>query len=237
MSWKAVRTNSLALRLSALFTLVALLVFLLIGWALYKQVDRSLDLLPSAELEARYSVLESSLMRFGNQEHWGKMVRKLDQLKERKRLAQVVVGAFAQAVDAVFDALAGGEHDYRGLLACAQRPQYAIAIEAGEHDVEDDHRVVAFQRQVQTFDAVPRQVDGKALLGEAAVQVVGGFFFIFDNQNAHGWFLCTAQLPWLYGFGTARRSFAGKPAPTVFVLRFCDFQPGVGGTDAPVSDR
>lgn len=72
MSWKTVRANSLALRLSALFTGVAALVFVLIGWALYKQVDRSLDLLPSAELEARYSVLESSLMRFGNQEHWGR---------------------------------------------------------------------------------------------------------------------------------------------------------------------
>ena len=85
MSWKTVRTNALALRLSALFTGVALLVFLLIGWALYKQVDRSLDLLPSAELEARYSVLESSLTRFGNLEHWGKMVRKLDQLSEEDR--------------------------------------------------------------------------------------------------------------------------------------------------------
>ncbi|WP_175653139.1 heavy metal sensor histidine kinase [Pseudomonas sp. Marseille-P9899] len=85
MSWKTARTNSLALRLSALFTLVALLVFLLIGWALYKQVDRSLDMLPSAELEARFSVLESSLMRFGNPDHWSKMVRKLDQLSEEDR--------------------------------------------------------------------------------------------------------------------------------------------------------
>ena len=85
MSWKTVRTNSLALRLSALFTGVAALVFVLIGWALYKQVDRSLDLLPTAELEARYSVLESSLMRFGNEEHWGKMSRKLDQLGEEDR--------------------------------------------------------------------------------------------------------------------------------------------------------
>ena len=85
MSWKTVRTNSLALRLSALFTGVAALVFLLIGWALYKQVDRSLDLLPSAELEARYSVLESSLTRFGNQEHWGKVTRKLDLLGEEDR--------------------------------------------------------------------------------------------------------------------------------------------------------
>ncbi|MHA6197245.1 heavy metal sensor histidine kinase [Pseudomonas wadenswilerensis] len=85
MSSKTARSNSLALRLSALFTLVALVVFLLIGWALYKQVDRSLDLLPSAELEARYSVLESSLMRFGNQEHWGKITRKLDLLGEEDR--------------------------------------------------------------------------------------------------------------------------------------------------------
>lgn len=85
MSWKTVRGNSLALRLSALFTGVALLVFLLIGWALYKQVDRSLDLLPSAELEARYSVLESSLMRFGSEEHWGKVTRKLDLLSEEDR--------------------------------------------------------------------------------------------------------------------------------------------------------
>ena len=57
MFWKTVPTNSIALRLSALFTLVALGVFLVIGSALYKQVDRSLDLLPAAELEARFSVL------------------------------------------------------------------------------------------------------------------------------------------------------------------------------------
>ena len=31
-------SNSIALRLSGMFTLVALLVFLLIGWALYQQV-------------------------------------------------------------------------------------------------------------------------------------------------------------------------------------------------------
>ncbi|EGH47749.1 heavy metal sensor kinase, partial [Pseudomonas syringae pv. pisi str. 1704B] len=54
------RVDSIALRLSGLFALVALVVFLLIGWALYLQVDRSLDLLPRAEVDARYSVLESA---------------------------------------------------------------------------------------------------------------------------------------------------------------------------------
>lgn len=53
------RVDSIALRLSGLFALVALVVFLLIGWALYLQVDKSLDLLPRAEVDARYSVLES----------------------------------------------------------------------------------------------------------------------------------------------------------------------------------
>ena len=40
-----------------------------------------------------------------------------DQFKEGKRFAEVIVGTVAQAFDAVFDALAGGEHDHRGLLA------------------------------------------------------------------------------------------------------------------------
>jgi len=65
--------NSIALRLSGMFTLVALLIFLLIGGALYQQVDRGLGLLPGAELDARYSVLESSINRFGTPEHWAKL--------------------------------------------------------------------------------------------------------------------------------------------------------------------
>ncbi|MGH8484445.1 MAG: two-component sensor histidine kinase, partial [Pseudomonas sp.] len=85
MFWKTVPTNSIALRLSALFTLVALGVFLVIGSALYKQVDRSLDLLPAAELEARFSVLESSLTRYDTLEHWAKITNKLNLLSEEDR--------------------------------------------------------------------------------------------------------------------------------------------------------
>ena len=40
--------NSIALRLSAMFALVALLVFVLIGGALYQQVDKSIGRLPEA---------------------------------------------------------------------------------------------------------------------------------------------------------------------------------------------
>lgn len=77
--------NSIALRLSAMFTLVALLVFVLIGGALYQQVDKGIGLLPEAELDARYSVLESSINRYGNPEHWAKMTSKLKLLTEEDK--------------------------------------------------------------------------------------------------------------------------------------------------------
>ena len=78
-------SNSIALRLSGMFTLVALLVFLLIGGALYQQVDKGLGLLPEAELDARYSVLESALNRYGTPEHWVKINAKLKLLGEEDK--------------------------------------------------------------------------------------------------------------------------------------------------------
>ncbi len=115
----------------------------------------------------------------------GQRLQARHQFKEGKRLAQVIIGTVAQALDPVFHTLAGGEHDHRRLLARTQGAQYAEAVEARQHHVEDDHRVVAFQRQVQAFHAIARQVHGVALFRQAAVQVVRGFFFVFDNQNAH----------------------------------------------------
>ncbi|MFJ4141389.1 heavy metal sensor histidine kinase [Pseudomonas sp. NPDC089734] len=79
------RTDSIALRLAGMFALVAFGVFLLIGWALYLQVDKSLDLLPRAEVDARYSVLESAVNRFGNPEHWLRIKNKLTLLSEEDR--------------------------------------------------------------------------------------------------------------------------------------------------------
>jgi len=80
-----VATNSIALRLSSLFALVAMLVFLLIGWALYLQVEKGLGQLPAAEVEARYSVLESAVTRFGTPEHWAKISAKLKLLSEEDK--------------------------------------------------------------------------------------------------------------------------------------------------------
>ncbi|MNE28047.1 hypothetical protein D3C80_1214740 [compost metagenome] len=107
------------------------------------------------------------------------------QFEKGKRLAKVVVGTFAQAMDAVFDPLAGSQHDHRCLLARTQAAQDAVAVQARKHHIEHDHRVITFQRQVQAFDAVGRHVHGEALFRQAAVQVISGFFFIFNNQDTH----------------------------------------------------
>jgi two-component system heavy metal sensor histidine kinase CusS len=75
-----------------MFALVAMLVFLVIGWALYLQVDKGLGLLPEAEVDARYSVLESAVQRYGTPEHWLKINAKLKLLSEEdKRLRFWVV--------------------------------------------------------------------------------------------------------------------------------------------------
>ncbi|MBU5236344.1 hypothetical protein KQI01_14505, partial [Vibrio cholerae] len=64
----------------------------MIGGALYQQVDRGLGLLPGAELDARYSVLESSINRFGTPDHWAKIKSKLKLLgEEDKRIRFWVV--------------------------------------------------------------------------------------------------------------------------------------------------
>lgn len=88
----------------------------------------------------------------------GQRLQARHQFEEGERFAEVIVGAVAQAPDPVFNPLAGGEHDHRRLLARTQRAQHTEAIKARQHHVEDDHRVVAFQRQVQALDAVAGQI-------------------------------------------------------------------------------
>ncbi|MFK7606186.1 MULTISPECIES: heavy metal sensor histidine kinase [unclassified Pseudomonas] len=160
------RFNAIALRLSALFTLVALLVFVLIGGALYQQVDKSIGLLPEAELDARYSVLESSINRFGNPDHWAKISAKLKLLSEEdKRIRfwvisdhpdyeygqpDATVRAFAKGPPGVRDLQLPGEaYPFKVLIsqmpAKDQRPplRFLIAIDTETFRQTQHHLLVA----------------------------------------------------------------------------------------------
>ena len=61
------------------------------------------------------------------------------QLAQREGLDQVVVGAGVEALDAVVDRVARGEHEHRGAVAgLAHAPADLEAVDAGHAHVEDD---------------------------------------------------------------------------------------------------
>jgi CheY-like chemotaxis protein len=84
MCWRAaVSSNSIALRLSGMFT-VALLVFLLIGWALYQQVDKAWDCCPRPNWMRATACSNPPVGRYGTPEHWVK-INKLKLLGARRQ--------------------------------------------------------------------------------------------------------------------------------------------------------
>jgi two-component system heavy metal sensor histidine kinase CusS len=136
-----------------MFTLVALLVFLLIGGALYQQVDKGLGLLPEAELDARYSVLESALNRFGTPEHWVKINAKLKLLgEEDKRIRFWVVsgnpGYEYGEPDALIRAFAQGPLGMRDL----QLPEhpYPLKVLLTELPAKDQRPPLRFMIGIDT---------------------------------------------------------------------------------------
>ena len=147
------RFNAIALRLSAMFTLVALLVFMLIGGALYQQVDKSIGLLPTAELDARYSVLESSINRFGNPEHWGKISAKLKLLSEEDKRIRFWVISEDPAYeyghpDAAVRALAEGPTGVQALKVPGQA--YPFKVLVSEMPPKDQRPALRFLIAIDT---------------------------------------------------------------------------------------
>lgn len=167
-------SNSIALRLSGMFTLVALLVFLLIGGALYQQVDKGLGLLPEAELDARYSVLESALNRYGTPEHWVKINAKLKLLgEEDKRIRFWVVSGnpgyeFGEP-DALIRAFAQGPLGMRDL----QLPDhpYPLKVLLTELPAKDQRPPLRFMIGIDTETF--HQTQHQLLIALVSLAVIG----------------------------------------------------------------
>ncbi len=168
--------NSIALRLSGMFTLVALLIFVLIGGALYQQVDHGLGLLPGAELDARYSVLESSVNRFGTPDHWAKITAKLKLLgEEDKRIRFWVVSSDPNYEygnpDAQIRAFAAGPTGKRDLRLPGR--EYPFKVLVSQFAAKEQRPPLRFMIAIDTenFRATQHQLL-VALIGLAFVGVV-----------------------------------------------------------------
>lgn len=117
------------------------------------------------------------------------------QLRQGERFEQVVVGPGAEALQAVIQLVAGGEHDHRCIAAgvFAQALAQGVAIDAGQHDVEHDQVVVFGGGQVQAGQAILGAVDGVALHAQVVGQVGQNIAVVFNQKNAHRFLLCGAS--------------------------------------------
>ena len=104
-----------------------------------------------------------------------------------ERLDQVVVGAGAQAADLLLDLALGGEHDDRdvagGALLGPDLGRDLVAVELGQHDVEQDQVGRLGAPQAEPLRAVGRDDDVVALLLEGVLQESLDVRVVVDDED------------------------------------------------------
>ncbi len=104
------------------------------------------------------------------------------QLRHLERLGQVVVRADLEPADPVLQGGASGQHqDRRRIAAPPERLAHLPAVDAGEHQVQDDGGILPLSGQRQRLDAVAGPIDGVARLLQALPGPTGEGRFIFDE--------------------------------------------------------
>ena len=106
---------------------------------------------------------------------------------EGEGLGEVVVGAGVEAGDDVEVGVAGGEHqDGRAVARLAEAFGDGEAVEAGEHDVEDDDVEGVGEGEGEAVCAVGGDDCGMAFFFEATLEEAGEARFVFDDEDLHG---------------------------------------------------
>jgi hypothetical protein len=109
-----------------------------------------------------------------------------EQLLERERLGQVVVGARLQPRDAVVDGIARGEHQHRRAVAGVAHPPADLEpVEAGHQHVEQ-HGVGGRRGLVaHRLAPVARERDVEPFESQDALECLADRRLVVDHQHAH----------------------------------------------------
>ena len=108
------------------------------------------------------------------------------ELAERERLRQVVVGTRIESCHTIGDRCAGRQHeDGRPVAAGAYLPAYLEAVDVGQHHVEDDGVVGVFGCGPDAVLAGSVEVDRVALLLQPTLQETGHLHLVLDDQDPH----------------------------------------------------
>ena len=89
-----------------------------------------------------------------------------DELPGAERLGEVVVGADGEPDDEVGLGVAGGEHQDGHRAVALDAPAHLEAVEAREHQVEDDEVGTEPLARLDAARAVGGDLDGEALAAE-----------------------------------------------------------------------
>ncbi len=120
------------------------------------------------------------------------------ELAQRERLDEVVVGADVEALDAIVDRVAGGQHQHRRPVAgLAHAAAHLEAVEPGHRDVED-HRVGGRGRErVERLLAVGGERDLVAVEPQRALERPPNGGLVIDDKDArHGRMMALARKSW-----------------------------------------
>ena len=107
-----------------------------------------------------------------------------DELGERERLAEVVVGAQLQAVDPVFDLGGGGEHE-DPRAGAGERPAHLVAVNDRQIAVEHDHVIRRLRGGLQRRRAVVHGVHRHPRLTQPLSDPAGKGRVVLDHQHPH----------------------------------------------------
>ena len=105
-------------------------------------------------------------------------------LLELEGLGEVVVGPQVEALHAVVHLVAGGEHDHGHAGDLAQPAAKLEAVDAGQHEVEDDEVWRLGKGHAQARLAVPGALGVEALVAEAQGEKIDDAGFVVDYQKA-----------------------------------------------------
>ncbi len=116
----------------------------------------------------------------------GKGPHACDELGERERLWQVVVGAHAQPLDAILDAARCRQHQDASADALGCQPLAdLVAVKTRKIAVEHDHVVLVHARVDKPRLTVAGDVDRHALTAKPRGDGLGELSVILHNQYAH----------------------------------------------------
>ena len=108
------------------------------------------------------------------------------QLLHGERLGEIVVGALAQAGDAVADAVARRQHQHRrGVVAAAHVAQQDEAVLVGQAEVEDDRCIFHRRENVKSVADRAHRVGREAALGQALLEEGHKLWVVFDQKHPH----------------------------------------------------